>query len=108
MKIHNLENMIGGWFIGNFEPTVLRTDKFEVAVKKYKKGDTEKRHVHKIATEITLILTGCVDINGNRYSENEIVTILPNEWVLFKAIDDTITIVVKTPSVSDDKYLEGV
>ena len=34
MKKYNLKNMIKGWFIGKFEPTLLDTDLFEVAVKR--------------------------------------------------------------------------
>ena len=39
MKIKYLDDMTKGWFVGNFEPTVLNTEDVEVAVKKYKKGD---------------------------------------------------------------------
>ena len=37
---HNLKDMIGGWFIGDFDPSVWKTSAFEVAVKEYKSGDT--------------------------------------------------------------------
>ena len=36
MKKNKLSEMIGGWFIGNFEPSLLKTNYVEVAVKKYK------------------------------------------------------------------------
>ena len=39
MEKHNLNEMIGGWFIGNFEPSLLKTDNVEVAVKNYNAGD---------------------------------------------------------------------
>ena len=42
MKIDNLDKMIGGWFIGNFEPSLLKTNDCEVAVKRYNKGDYHK------------------------------------------------------------------
>ena len=47
MKTAKLGSMIKGWFIGNFEPTLLRTNDVEVAVKEYKKGDYEELHYHK-------------------------------------------------------------
>lgn len=50
MKIDNLDSMIRGWFVGDFEPNVLKSDQVEVGVKSYKKGDYEERHYHKIAT----------------------------------------------------------
>ena len=42
MKVEKLSNMKGGWFIGNFEPSLFKTNECEVAVKSYKKGDKEK------------------------------------------------------------------
>lgn len=33
MKSAHLENMIKGWFVGNFDPVVLKNENFEVAVK---------------------------------------------------------------------------
>lgn len=33
MKVDNLDSMIGGWFIGNFEPSLFKTNDCEVAVK---------------------------------------------------------------------------
>ena len=106
MKKHNLDDMVGGWFIGHFEPTILKTDDFEVAVKIYKKGDYEENHFHKIATEYTLIMDGEVIMSGEKYSSGDIVVIKPNESVDFRALTDVKTVVVKTPSVANDKYLK--
>ena len=39
MKKFNLDSMHKGWFVGDFTPSVLNTEKCEVAVKRYKKGD---------------------------------------------------------------------
>lgn len=105
MKKFNLDDMIGGWFIGHFEPSVLKTNDFEVAVKKYKKGDYEKKHFHKIATEYTLILDGEVIMSGKKFKSGDIILIQPNESTDFKALTDVKTIVVKTPSIDKDKFL---
>ena len=51
MKVGKLSDMKGGWFIGNFEPSLFKTNNCEVAIKHYKKGDYESAHYHKIATE---------------------------------------------------------
>ena len=42
MKTAKLEDMIKGWFVGNFEPTLLKTNDVEVAVKSYNKGYYEE------------------------------------------------------------------
>ena len=50
MKISKLSKMKKGWFVGDFNPTLIKTQSAEVAVKHYKKGDSEECHYHKIAT----------------------------------------------------------
>ena len=79
MKTAKLGSMIKGCFIGNFEPTLLRTNDVEVAVKEYKKGDYEELHYHKIATEITVINQGRVKMNGVEYIKGDIIVMEPGE-----------------------------
>ena len=101
----NINHMIRGWFVGNFIPTGFQTSACEVGYKKYKEGDYEEFHYHKVATEITLIIKGIVCMNGKEYREGDIVIIKPNEGTDFKAISDAENIVVKIPGVTNDKYL---
>lgn len=108
MKTAKLENMIKGWFVGNFEPTLLRTNDVEVAVKSYKKGDYEEKHYHKIATELTVITRGRVKMNGIEYKEGDIIVMEPGEATDFECLEDgTQNVVVKIPGANDDKYLCG-
>ena len=105
MKTAKLEDMIKGWFIGNFEPTLLRTNDVEVAVKSYNQGDYEEKHYHKIATEITVIVSGKVKMNGIEYSKGDIVVMEPNEATDFECLENgTQNVVVKLPGANDDKY----
>jgi hypothetical protein len=104
MKITKLEDMLGGWFIGNFNPSLYKTNVVEVAVKNYKAGDIEEAHYHKIATEFTVIVNGVVRMNGIEYSKGSILTIIPLEATDFYAITDVTTVVVKIPGASNDKY----
>ena len=109
MKMAKLEDMVKGWFVGNFEPTLLKTNDVEVAVKSYKKGDYEDRHYHKIATEITVIVSGRVKMNGVEYTKGDIVVIEPMESTDFEALEDnTQNVVVKYPGANNDKYLGAV
>jgi len=107
VKEFDLSEMVKGWFIGDFSPSVVRTKEFEVAVKYYKKGDCESFHHHRVATEITVIASGRVQMNNVTYSEGNIILISPNESTNFSAIDDAITVVVKFPSVQNDKFSVG-
>lgn len=105
MRIAKLNDMVRGWFVGDFEPTVLGTKDFEVGVKNYISGAKEDRHHHKIATEITLILSGRVLMNGNEFSSGDIVILEPNECTDFEALVDTVTVIIKVPGATNDKYL---
>ena len=105
MNKSKLEDMIGGWFIGNFEPSLLKTNDVEVAVKNYKAGDAEEAHYHKVATEYTVILKGKVRMMGVEYNQGEILAISPNESTDFLALTDVTTVVVKVPGASNDKYI---
>ena len=106
MNKFNLNDMIGGWFIGNFEPSLLKTNDVEVAVKKYNAGDYDSIHYHKIATEYTVIVSGQVEMLGKIYNQNDMLIISPLESTDFRAMTDTITVVVKIPGASNDKYTE--
>jgi quercetin dioxygenase-like cupin family protein len=105
MELSKIKDFVGGWFIGNFEPSLDNREDFEVSVKYYKAGDVEKRHLHKLATEYTVIAKGKVKMNNEIIEEGTIVKIEKNESTDFEVLEDTITLVVKTPSVKNDKYI---
>ncbi len=105
MKTAKLDDMIRGWFIGSFTPTLYATSDVEVAVKRYSAGDSEAKHYHKIATEFTVVVSGRVRMNGEEFSSGDIVVLEPNEPADFKALEDSVNVVVKIPGASNDKYL---
>ena len=104
MRVEHLDNMIKGWFIGNFEPSIYKTNDCEVAVKSYKKGDKEGKHYHKIATETTVIVQGKVKMFEQEYSKGDIIIVEPGDVTSFEALEDTINVVVKVPGANNDKY----
>ena len=106
MKTAKLENMIKGWFVGNFQPTLCATNDVEVGVKHYKKGDREQKHYHLIATEYTVIISGRVKMNGVEYGPGDIVVMEPGEATDFECLQDgTVNVVVKLPGANNDKYI---
>lgn len=105
MNKFNLKDFKKGWFVGNFEPSLIKTNDVEVAVKKYKAGECEEFHYHKISTEITCILKGEVQMNGVIYKSGDIIKINPLEGTDFKAVTDAENVVVKFPGANDDKYI---
>jgi len=105
MKKFNINDFKGGWFIGDFEPTLLRTKDFEISVRHYKVGDEEEKHIHKVADEYTVIIVGTVEMNGIQYKPNDIILIEKGDVVKFSVLTDAITIAVKVPSIIGDKYI---
>lgn len=105
MIISRLDDMTKGWFIGNFEPSLLKTNDVEVGVKSYKAGDYEEKHYHKIATEYTVILKGKVRMFDREFSEGDIIVAEPGDATDFTALTDSMNVVVKIPGANDDKYI---
>ena len=98
--------MTNGWFIGDFEPSLFKTRHFEVAIQRFKAGEIADWHVHRIATEFTVLILGEAIVNGNKIDPGTIVTIPPGEGSNFHAITDCVTAVVKVPCVKGDKYFK--
>jgi len=106
MKTYNLNDFIGGWVAGDFDPTIIKTKDFEVSVKRYKEGEYQEKHVHKQADEISIIVQGSARMNGKTYKQDDIILMPKGEATDFYPLEDgTITCVIKTPSVKGDKFL---
>ena len=105
MLTQKISEMTRGWFIGDFEPSVLKTKEFEVGVLTHKKGEQWPKHYHKVATEVTLLLSGSMTICGQLIEAGTIFTIEPNEIADPVFHEDCTVLVIKTPSVIGDKYV---
>jgi len=94
----------GGWFIGDFEPTVFKTSDFEVSYKLHHKGENWPKHHHKLSTEINFLIRGKMTINDILIEAGKIFIIDKNESVKPIFIENCELIVIKTPSIKNDKY----
>jgi len=108
MRVEKLSNMTKGWFIGNFDPSILKTNECEIGIKSYVAGDYEKKHYHKVATEYTVVVKGKVRMFDQEFEEGDIIITEPYEATDFTALTDAMNVVVKIPGVNNDKYdVEG-
>ena len=105
LERHKLDDFTRGWFVGDFSPTLIPTGAAEVAVQRYPAGAHEPQHVHRVATELTLIVSGHARMNGEDLHAGEIVRIPPGLAADFEAVTEVTTVVVKMPCVKGDKYL---
>ena len=100
-----LNDFTRGWVVGNFEPSLIKTENIEVAIQSYEAGDKEAAHYHKEAIEYNVVLDGTVSFNGYLYGQDEICIIEKNDVTEFKAVTDARVLVIKSASVKGDKYL---
>jgi quercetin dioxygenase-like cupin family protein len=105
MKIHKLFDFKGGWFIGDFDPSVLKTKGFEMAIKYHPKGERWDIHYHKIATEYNVLISGRMSIDGKELVAGDIFIIEPDEVADPEFFEDCCVAVIKIPSVANDKWV---
>jgi hypothetical protein len=104
MKIHRIEEMVGGWFIGDFDPAAFKSKQFEVGYKFHPAGEKWDAHYHKEADEITFLLRGRMIIQGQELKSGDVFVINKYEVADPVFLEDCEVVVIKTPSVVGDKY----
>lgn len=104
MKTFKLKDMKRGWFIGNFEPSVIKTESCEVCILTHHKGEKWPKHYHKLADEITVLISGHMKMNGIEFFAGDIILIEKNEISVPEFLDDCVMVCVKIPSIIGDKY----
>lgn len=105
MKISRIEDYFRGWYVGNFEPSCFKTELFEVGILTHKKGEVWPAHYHKISTEINLLLEGEMTIQGQNLKSGDVFIFEPNEVADPIFHTDCKLVVIKTPSITNDKYI---
>ena len=104
METYRIEEFYRGCFIGNFNPSIHKTDQFEIGLLTHKKDEVWPSHYHKIATEFNLLVSGAMTLNDVQIKPGDIFVISPGEVADPKFLEDCKILVVKTPSIPGDKY----
>lgn len=105
MRTAKIKDMKKGWFVGNFTPSLYKTEAVEAAVKHFKAGEVEPSHYHKIATEITVVVSGKVKMFNTVWESGDIIIADPEDITGFEAVTDAVLTVLKLPGTLNDKYL---
>lgn len=107
MKKLKLNSFIRGWLVGSFLPSLYNKN-YEIGYKYYNKGDYEKSHKHLLSDEVTVILFGEVEMNGEKYCEGDLVIQEKGEFTDFLCLSDRAITSVYRPdgSFPDDKYFK--
>lgn len=105
MNVIKLNTMKNGWFIGNFEPSVLKTETFEIGIMSHQKGENWPVHYHAQAEEYNVLLEGKMIIQNTELNAGDIFIISKMEIADPVFLEDCRVLVVKVPSVPGDKIL---
>lgn len=103
MKVYNIADFKSGYFIGDFEPSVLRTGAFEVCYMRHYAGQKWDSHYHAQMTEYNYIIRGVMEINKHPLSQGQLFVLEPYEVSEPIFHTDVELIVVKVPSIPKDK-----
>ncbi len=106
MKFGKFSDYKGGWLVGDFKPSLFKTDVNDVGVLYCKKGDKGDGHFHKKHTEYNIILDGSVLIEDKKLYTGDIFIYEPKDRSYVEFLENTILLVVKNPATKDDKYYE--
>ena len=105
MKTFDIKDMVKGWFIGDFEPSVFKNPFFEVAHHQHEAGYVTPKHTHKIAQELTYIVRGKLLVDGEPLESGQMFLYEPYDVADVTVLEDVDLVVVKWPSVPSDKYM---
>lgn len=101
MDLYKLDDFIGGWIIGNFDPAILKTEHVEVCLKMNKKGEYIEPHYQEISTEYNIVVNGRMMVNGHELTRGDVFVYNPGEVCYVEILEDSDVVVVKTPSLGD-------
>lgn len=105
MEVFKIDDMQGGWYVGNFSPSAFTASDFEVCYKKHAQGEVWPKHYHKEADEINFLRSGKMIIQGTELVAGDIFILRRGEIADPVFIEDCEVFIVKTPSVPGDKFI---
>jgi hypothetical protein len=103
MKISKLEDMTGGWFVGDFAPTAYKTKDVEVSYKRHPRGEKWDTHYHEKITEVNLLVRGRMIMQGREMFAGDVFVVKPFEIADPKFLEDCEIVCVKHPGIANDK-----
>lgn len=104
MNITKLKDYFRGWFIGDFEPSVLRTKDFEVGVFVHCKDEKWPSHYHKDSVEYNVLISGKMTVQGKELNSGDVFVFEKGEIANPIFLEDCTIVCVKVPSIPGDKF----
>ena len=104
MIIKKLESFTRGWFVGPFDPSIHKTNDFEVGIVIHRKGDEWPCHYHSVM-EINYLISGKMKIHDELIVAGDVFMLDGFEIADPVFLTDCHVVTIKTPARMDDKYL---
>jgi quercetin dioxygenase-like cupin family protein len=104
MNITQIKDYVRGWFIGDFEPSLLRTKDFEVGVLTHQKGEYWAPHYHKESIEYNVLISGKMVVQGKELNSGDVFVFEKGEIADPAFLEDCTLVVIKVPSIPYDKF----
>jgi len=104
IQLASLSDMTRGWIVGDFSPSVYRTNTFEAGLLSHTKGEEWGAHLHKVGTEINCLVSGRMLINGLTIEPGTIFTVPTGLLTKAVFVEDCKVMCIKVPSDTKDKY----
>ena len=94
-----------GWILGNFFPTLLKTDKIEVGILSHKANEIWPYHIHDYSDEYNYVYSGEMTVNDQFYKTGDGFFIPKGHPAVPQFKTDCLVICVKIPSIPTDKRI---
>lgn len=104
MIVTKIKDYVRGWFIGNFDPSILKTDQFEVGLLTHKKGEEWPAHYHKKSIEYNVLVSGKMIIQEKELNSGDVFVFEKGQIADPVFLEDCIVVCVKVPSIPSDKF----
>lgn len=101
---YDLNQYVRGWFIGNFEPSLIKTAQLEIGLLTHNKNEKWDFHYHTEADEVNFLLEGRMLLNEQVIEKGMQFIIYKNQIACPVFLEDCKVLCIKTPSVPTDKY----
>jgi choline kinase len=102
-KIATTENMVRGWFIGDFLPSILRTQEFEVGFGDHFVNQKWPYHIHDDMEEYNYVLEGSLQLSGIDYHTGDFFMFERGTPAIPSFATHCKIVCIKSPSVRGDK-----
>ncbi len=104
MRMMKIGDMKKGYFVGNFEPSIVKNDCVEISIKGAGRYTLDAAYYRKKDTTLIVILSGKMDIDGEKYGKGDALVFEPGELINLFALTNLGMLVIHFPGTKKDLH----